>query len=260
MGHGAGTNSEVNNLLSLTPCPAARSEPPGRRGSVSRRPAARHTSLQQRAARQCRPSARPHGHRAAGPTVAVGELISQINPKSQYSPPRDRAKERTNHTPPKSNSSVAEFDQNSDEPTTRKRGTPKSASPMTQHQMRRDRRPRNQPRSILAAERIEPPTPTPTLYPFVARSLTQHRRRRTARFDRGSSTHLAGRVRVTEARRLHREDGNPSGGSCAPPPSLASSRKRWGRCEGAGEIAEDEPLPLECCWAKWDIQKMGKVG
>jgi hypothetical protein len=143
---------------------------------------------------------------------------------AQYSPPRDRAKERTNHTPPKSNSSVAEFDQNSDEPTTRKRGTPKSASPTTQHQMRRDRRPRNQPRSILSAERIQPPTP----FTFGARSLTQPRRRRTTRFDRGSSTHLAGRVRVTEAAAPppRRWETLAEAAACAPPPSLASSRKR----------------------------------
>lgn len=44
MGHGAGKNSEVSNLPSLTPCPAARSKPPPQ-------PAARHaTSLRQRAA------------------------------------------------------------------------------------------------------------------------------------------------------------------------------------------------------------------
>jgi hypothetical protein len=33
MRHGAGKNSEVNNLLSLTPCPAARSKPPPRPAS-----------------------------------------------------------------------------------------------------------------------------------------------------------------------------------------------------------------------------------
>ena len=33
MGHGAGKNSEVNNLLSLSPCPAARSKPPPRPAS-----------------------------------------------------------------------------------------------------------------------------------------------------------------------------------------------------------------------------------
>lgn len=55
-----------------------------------------------------------------------------------------------------------------------------------------------------------------------------HRRRRTIRFGRGSSTHLAGfgsRRRGASTEKM----GNPSGGSCAPPPSLASRkrRRRW---------------------------------
>ena len=92
MGHGAGTNSEVNNLLSLTPGPAARSKPPRRWGSVSRRPAARHTTgLQQRAARQCRPSARPHGHGAAGPTVAVVDRYRRDAGSEPISPRRAAA-------------------------------------------------------------------------------------------------------------------------------------------------------------------------
>lgn len=55
-----------------------------------------------------------------------------------------------------------------------------------------------------------------------------HRRRRTIRFGRGSSTHQAGfgsRRRGASTEKM----GNPSGGSCAPPPSLASRkrRRRW---------------------------------
>jgi hypothetical protein len=86
---------------------------------------------------------------------------AQYSPPRDYIPTRNRAKERTNPviTRLKSDSSVAEFDQNPTNPQPHKRGTPKSAftDDLTPDEAGPSpRHPKNQPRSILEAERIEP--------------------------------------------------------------------------------------------------------